>query len=91
MLQQYFGFIVLVFGLFQPLYWLYRPEITRCIFLGVGRFNGIGSVYVKRKNKIWLFWSKTVFSFWQFQAIDLTQSLKILPGAQLRVVGVYMV
>ena len=61
MLLQYFGYIFLAFGLFQPLYWLYRPEIARCIFLGFGLYDGIGSLYVTREKPIWLFLAKNFF------------------------------
>ena len=77
MLLQYFGYIFLVFGLFQPLFWLYRSEITRCIFLGLGVCYGIGSLYVKREKNIWLFLAKNIFSvFGLFQAVALAQSLR---------------
>ena len=77
MLLQYFGSIFLVFGLFQPLYWLYRPEIARCIFLGFGLNDGIGSLYVTREKQIWLFLAKKLFSvFGLFQAVVLAQSLR---------------
>ena len=39
-------------------------------------FYGIGSIYIKRLNKIWLFLAKTFSVFGPFQAVALTQSLR---------------
>ena len=47
-----------IFGIFQPLYWIYRPEIARCAFLGFGLNDGIGSLYITREKQIWLFLAK---------------------------------
>ena len=58
-----FWLYFLVFGLFQPLYWLYRLEIVRCICLGCGLYDGIGSLYVTREKQIWLFLAKNCFQF----------------------------
>ena len=44
-------YFCLVFAIFQPLYWLYRPEITRCIFLGIGLIYGIGRFIHKTRKR----------------------------------------
>ena len=60
------------------MYWLYRPEIARCIFLGFGLYDGIGSLYVTREKQIWLFLAKKLFSvFGLFQAVFWRNRLDI--------------
>ena len=52
-----------VFGSFQPLYWLYRSEITSCIFLSLKICIGISSYNVNHEKQIWPFLAKRFFQF----------------------------
>ena len=52
-----------VFGSFQPLYWLYRSEITSCIFLSLKICIGISSYNVNHEKQIWPFFGQKFFQF----------------------------
>ena len=66
----------LVSGLFIPLYWLYRPEITKCIFIGFGFLVCQQLIHVRTCNtQKWLFLAKNSFQFLAF-SVTVAQSLR---------------
>ena len=60
---------MLAFFCFLPIpefqYWLYRPEVIRCIFLGFGLFYGIGCLCNSQKSCI-KFTYKSIYSMLDF-------------------------
>ena len=91
MLLQYFGSI----------FW-FLAYFSRCIGsmdlkLPGAHFQALGYMMVQvdytqhAKNKFGSFWPKTVFSVWPISGSFFSAIAQILPGAKLRIVGVYMV
>ena len=68
------SYIFLVFGFSQPLYWLYRPEITSCIFSGLRICIDIGSYNVNHEKQNLPFWQNAFSVF----GIFLGSALRLL-------------
>ena len=69
--------LIFGFGFFQPLYWLYRREITRCIFLSINICIGLSSYNVNHEKQIWPVFGPKLFQFLaHFRQLLLAQPLR---------------